>query len=126
MHQINIIIYAYPVDNSNIYAADIIATTNNACLNKDNDNDKNNNPCPTTTTKPSSPSSTSTIQPTSTDDSPSPYPVYGNDSTVTVQMGVLGGLFIVLGLYLMALGFRGFRITMLIMGFLLFGKKRNI
>lgn len=59
---------------------------------------------------------------------PSPYyfllnldPIYGNDSTVTTQMGVLGGLFIVLGLYLMALGFRGFRITMFVMGFLLFG-----
>ncbi|CAO3626786.1 unnamed protein product [Cunninghamella blakesleeana] len=40
---------------------------------------------------------------------------------ITTQMGVLGGLFIILGLYLMAFGFRGFRITMFVMGFLLFG-----
>lgn len=41
---------------------------------------------------------------------------------VTPQMGVAGAILIVLGVYLMIFGFRGFRPTLAVSGFLTFGK----
>lgn len=41
---------------------------------------------------------------------------------VTPQMGVAGAFLIVLGVYLMIFGFRGFRPTLAVSGFLTFGK----
>ncbi|CAO3596887.1 unnamed protein product [Absidia cylindrospora] len=72
----------------------------------------------------SSPSTTAsaTTSPSSTSSSQiDTYPTYGNDSAITTQMAVLGAVFIVLGLYLVVHGFRGFRVTLAVFGFLAIG-----
>ncbi|ORY91069.1 hypothetical protein BCR43DRAFT_498454 [Syncephalastrum racemosum] len=46
--------------------------------------------------------------------------IYGSD-IVTPQLGVAGAIFIVLGIYLMLFGFRSFRMTLVVSGFLTFG-----
>lgn len=46
--------------------------------------------------------------------------IYG-DSSVTPQMGVAGAIFIVLGIYLTVFGFRSFRPTLAVCGFITFG-----
>ncbi|CDH51239.1 hypothetical protein RO3G_10694 [Lichtheimia corymbifera JMRC:FSU:9682] len=79
--------------------------------------------CPTTT----SPSSTHSPTATATSSPDHGYPpsddpkdIYGA-GYVTPQMGVAGAFLIVLGVYLMIFGFRGFRPTLAVSGFLTFG-----
>lgn len=72
----------------------------------------------TTTTSPTSKPQTTpkpVIIPSS-----SPEAIYGGKG-ITPQNGVVGGILIVLGLYLMVFGFRSFRITLGVCGFLTFG-----
>ncbi|KAI8334980.1 hypothetical protein BC941DRAFT_430888 [Chlamydoabsidia padenii] len=78
---------------------------------------------PTTTIYPiPTKSKTSTPTPTSTSSSQNDtYPIYGNDHAITTQMAVLGSVFIALGLYLVGFGFRGFRVTLAVFGFLAIG-----
>ncbi|KAI7883001.1 hypothetical protein K492DRAFT_144414 [Lichtheimia hyalospora FSU 10163] len=78
--------------------------------------------CPTTTTTSThSPTATATSSPDH-DYPPSddPKDIYGADY-VTPQMGVAGAFLIILGVYLMIFGFRGFRPTLAVSGFLTFG-----
>lgn len=55
-------------------------------------------------------------------------PQYLNDEyyiytgTVTTTAGIVGTIFIIIGIYLGALGYRGFRITLGVIGLLLFGR----
>ncbi|CAO3625500.1 unnamed protein product [Mucor hiemalis] len=79
----------------------------------------------TTTTVTTTSTSTSTSKPTKTPaptSSPSSRPedIYGG-SGITPQNGVAGAILIVLGLYLMVFGFRSFRLTLAVCGFLTFG-----
>ena len=46
--------------------------------------------------------------------------IYGGEG-ITPQNGVVGAVLIILGLYLMVFGFRSFRITLAVCGFLTFG-----
>lgn len=85
----------------------------------DEDDDQD---CPTTTT-----TSTHSSSPTATSapnhghpPSDDPKDIYGA-GYVTPQMGVAGAILIVLGVYLMIFGFRGFRPTLAVSGFLTFG-----
>lgn len=47
--------------------------------------------------------------------------IYGDDY-ITSQMGVAGAILIILGIYLIVFGFRAFRPTMAVSGFIIFGK----
>ncbi|GAN08640.1 hypothetical protein MAM1_0216c08155 [Mucor ambiguus] len=77
----------------------------------------------TTTTKTSTSTATATStskpRPTSAPSS-NPEDIYGGIG-ITPQNGVAGAFLIVLGLYLMVFGFRSFRITLAVCGFLTFG-----
>lgn len=50
--------------------------------------------------------------------------IYGGNY-ITPQNGVAAGILIVLGLYLMIFGFRSFRLTLAVCGYITFGKKRK-
>ncbi|KAI9472204.1 MAG: hypothetical protein EXX96DRAFT_583255 [Benjaminiella poitrasii] len=77
-----------------------------------------------TTTSTATATATSTIRPTSAPPSlpasSDPVVIYGGRG-ITPQNGVAGAILIVLGLYLMIFGFRSFRITLAVCGFLTFG-----
>ncbi|KAI8977170.1 hypothetical protein BDF20DRAFT_873353 [Mycotypha africana] len=74
----------------------------------------------TTTTTTRTPTSTATHKPSpTTAPSSDPEDIYGGKG-ITPQNGVAGAFLIVLGLYLMIFGFRSFRITLAVCGFLTF------
>lgn len=50
--------------------------------------------------------------------------IYGGNY-ITPQNGVAAGILIVLGLYLMIFGFRSFRLTLAVCGYITFGKKEK-
>ena len=50
--------------------------------------------------------------------------IYGGNY-ITPQNGVAAGILIVLGLYLMIFGFRSFRLTLAVCGYITFGKKKK-
>ncbi|KAI8065618.1 hypothetical protein BC940DRAFT_348020 [Gongronella butleri] len=64
----------------------------------------------------SSPTATNTANGLASD-----HTIYGDDSRITIQMGVVGGVFLALSLYLLAVGYRFFRSTLATFGFLAFG-----
>ncbi|KAI9491048.1 hypothetical protein BDB00DRAFT_834981 [Zychaea mexicana] len=102
-------------DNNDNKKRDLLA----ARANTDDDNNDNNSDddCPTETT---TATETATETSSSEDYSDAPEAIYGED-WVTPQMGVAGAVLIVLGLYLMVFGFRCFRPTLAVAGFLTFG-----
>ncbi|KAI8142446.1 hypothetical protein BJV82DRAFT_614930 [Fennellomyces sp. T-0311] len=83
----------------------------------ESDNGGNNDDCPSET---ATATATSTATSTSDDWSDDPEDVYGGDG-VTPQMGVVGAILIVLGIYLMVFGYRCFRPTLAVSGFITFG-----
>ncbi|OBZ88742.1 hypothetical protein A0J61_03204 [Choanephora cucurbitarum] len=74
----------------------------------------------TTTRVTGTATSTATHTPTSIPASSDPKIIYGGEG-ITPQNGVAGAILIILGLYLMVFGFRSFRITLAVCGFLTFG-----
>ncbi|KAI8082008.1 uncharacterized protein B0P05DRAFT_468413 [Gilbertella persicaria] len=74
----------------------------------------------TATTTTTTATSTATHTPTNLPASSDPEVIYGGNG-ITPQNGVVGAILIVLGLYLMVFGFRSFRITLAVCGFLTFG-----
>ncbi|KAI7904094.1 uncharacterized protein BX663DRAFT_432763 [Cokeromyces recurvatus] len=73
-----------------------------------------------TTTATATATATATIRPTSAPASSDPAVIYGGRG-ITPENGVVGAILIVLGLYLIIFGFRSFRITLAVCGFLTFG-----
>ncbi|KAI8081563.1 uncharacterized protein BX664DRAFT_317435 [Halteromyces radiatus] len=112
-------IYAYPVFDDiilDVGSWNTLTITSTESLSSSPST--SNNLHPTISSSSTLPSSSSS---SSSSDQSSGYPIYGDNHIITIQMGVLGSVFIVLGLYLVTFGFRGFRITLAVFGFLAFG-----
>ncbi|KAI9267973.1 hypothetical protein BDA99DRAFT_504536 [Phascolomyces articulosus] len=102
-------------EKRDLFIRDDIHDNHNNSGGGNNNNNGGGDECPTATA-----TETATATSTSDDYSDAPEDIYGED-WVTPQMGVAGAILIILGIYLMVFGFRCFRPTLAVAGFLTFG-----